>query len=163
MLSAYRSPRFIVCWPATERQALVQAYDRQFGDGSLLAAIKADTSGYYLQALTALVDGKPLQNDDPRAIVKKIRDALSNWFNTDEDALINILCRNSNTTIQKARALYKKETKRELFDDVTYHTTSFFGVVGPHPEPPVVRRGADLEDGAALLEAVDEGQEVLPV
>ena len=38
-----------------------------------------------------------------------------------------------------------------------------FGVVGPHPEPPVVRRGADLEDGAALLEAVDEGQEVLPV
>ena len=74
--------RFLLCWPETERKALVDAYDEAYGGkGSLLQAVSADTSGCYLAALTALIDGKPLRNDDPAKPL--FRRLVLGWIDAD--------------------------------------------------------------------------------
>ena len=92
-----------------------------------------------MSALKALIEqAGDLRNDDPKKIAKEIKNAMSgwdgiipNWINTDEEALIDHLCRNSNATIQKARREYRKLTGSDLYEDILFHNTSIFESVIP--------------------------------
>jgi len=101
-----------------QRQAIREDYKKSFLR-NLTDDLESELSGYFKEAVLALINTKEEYE------AKQLHRAMEG-LGTDEDTLVEILCCQTNSSMQKINKIYSDMYNRALLDDITSDTSGDF-------------------------------------